>query len=128
MLLGFHQLNDRRQIAQQLFVAGLLTGNIDSPMLLQQLEPQRYHYAHVHCLRSPVVAPIMDQVILKQRGSMSFTHCWTLTYRYNNSKADCSVGVLKHNVILYLPASAIRDVSFIYKEQDSPRHFCQVNK
>ena len=38
MFLGLRQLKDRSQIAQQLFVAGLLTGNIDSPILLQQLD------------------------------------------------------------------------------------------
>ena len=38
MLLGLPQLKDRRQIAHQLFVSGLLTGNIDSPILLQQLD------------------------------------------------------------------------------------------
>ena len=38
MLLCLHQLKERRQIAHQLFVAGLLTCNIDSPILLQQLD------------------------------------------------------------------------------------------
>ena len=38
MLLGLYQLKDRRQIAEQLFVAGLLTGNIDNPILLQPLD------------------------------------------------------------------------------------------
>ena len=38
MLLDLHQLEDRRQIVEQLFVAGLLTDNIDSPILLQPLD------------------------------------------------------------------------------------------